>query len=72
VIYIGETGADREAASRELKSLGASALKGPVLGKAYVSDAAIDAIREWALELDESGVALAPASEVLRARAGRG
>lgn len=61
-----------EDVTRDLKALEAAAQKdGDALGKTFAYDASIDAIAAWAEGLDEDGIALAPASAVLKARAAR-
>jgi polysaccharide deacetylase 2 family uncharacterized protein YibQ len=50
----------------------AAGARGDALGKTYASRGAIEAIRDWSEDLEAAGVALAPASAILRARAGRG
>lgn len=57
---------------RDLQSLERAARSaGDSIGKAYAYEAAIDAIAAWTETLEEKGLALAPASAVLKARAAR-
>jgi polysaccharide deacetylase 2 family uncharacterized protein YibQ len=64
---------DPREAEGGLKALGAAAGRsGAALGKTYVSEAAIDAVKAWASELEEIDVTLAPASAILRLKAGQG
>lgn len=65
--------ADAGDVARELAALEKLALdKGDALGKTYAFDATISAIADWAQTLEERGVALAPASAILQARAAKG
>jgi hypothetical protein len=65
-------GASLKEIERDLQSLERAARRaGDAIGKAYAYEAAIDAIAAWTGTLDEKGLALAPASAVLKARAGR-
>ena len=64
--------ADADDVARDLAALEKIAgAKGDALGKTYAFDTTIDAIVEWSQTLKEKEVALAPASAVLQARAGR-
>lgn len=73
MILAGDGGADIRAAQGDLGALEALAARaGEALGKAYVSEATIGAIRAWTVELDGGDIVLAPASAVLQARSNRG
>lgn len=67
----GPASGDKEI-ERELSSLASAALRsGSALGKTYAFDEMIDALAAWTETLEEDGVALAPASAVLKARSAR-
>jgi polysaccharide deacetylase 2 family uncharacterized protein YibQ len=69
LIAPGADGDNARAAARDLAALASIAERdGDALGKTYAYAASIDAILEWAKDLDENKVALAPASAVLQAR----
>ncbi|MBB5517898.1 divergent polysaccharide deacetylase family protein [Amphiplicatus metriothermophilus] len=71
MIAAGTLGEDVGAARRDLRALAAVAERnGHALGKAYAYDAVIDAVIEWSEALAADGIALAPASAVVHARAG--
>ncbi|MGF1544652.1 MAG: divergent polysaccharide deacetylase family protein [Parvularculaceae bacterium] len=58
---------DLAAVERDLRALERSARAGrPALAKAYVSGATLDALVSWSWGLADAGVALAPASHVMR------
>ncbi|MBY0421773.1 MAG: divergent polysaccharide deacetylase family protein, partial [Parvularculaceae bacterium] len=80
--YVDDTGSVSRAATarivapgggarRDLDALvGAAAAGKRALGKTYLDEQTLEAIREWTRGLDEKNVALAPASAVVRAAGG--
>lgn len=71
MIAAGAHSDDIGAARRDLRALAAIAERnGRALGKAYAYDAVIDAVTGWSEALAAEGIALAPASAVVHARAG--
>lgn len=80
--YVDDTGSAPRAASARIVApgagarsdldalVGAAAAGKRALGKTYLDEATLEAVRDWVRELDDKNVALAPASAVVAAAGG--